>query len=398
MSPDGRDDAAAGGRTPLAERAQRSARSSTRSSKSAAATQPTLYKPHDYSKEPYKWGMAIDLNKCTGCNACVVACQSENNIPVVGKEQRRQGPRDALAPHRPLLHGRRSRTPRSITQPLACVHCETAPCEYVCPVNATVAQRRRPQRDGLQPLHRHAVLQQQLPVQGAPLQLPRLQRRRQPARADGHEPRRHRAQPRRHGEVHLLRAAHRAQAHRRRASRGAPSQDGELQTACQQACPTQAIVFGSLNDPNAQRVASCTRDARRYDLLHELGTRPRTAYLARVRNPNPELARLDCSMAAPHPAMPLARPARAASRSSRATQTDRTINDSLLDHVWRGAGQGLVGAASACALSALGLLVIAITLHALQGHRRRGATTSPSAGPSASSTSSGGSASATPAR
>ena len=178
-----------------------------------------------------------------------------------GREQhpgRRQGagaarPRDALAPHRPLLQRRRRRPARRYIQPVPCLHCENAPCEVVCPVAATVAQRRGPERHGLQPLRRHALLLEQLPVQGAPLQLPRCTRTGTRRASSWCATRTSRAQPRRDGEVHLLRAAHQRGARSTREKRGPRrSRDGEIVTACQQACPAEAIVFGDLNDPDSR--------------------------------------------------------------------------------------------------------------------------------------------------
>ena len=249
----------------------------------------TLYKPYHYKEEDYAWGMAIDLNSCVGCNNCMLACQSENNIAVVGKEQIVIGRHMHWIRVDAYYQGDRD-NPKAYFQPVPCMQCENAPCEVVCPVGATNHTQRRPERYGLQPLRGHALLLEQLPVQSAAVQLPALPGLGDAAIQDDAQSRRHRAQPRRHGKVHLLRAAHQRAPHRRRARRPQDQDrqhEDELQTACQQSCPAGAIIFGNINDPNS-KVSKLKAQARNYSLLGELNTRPRTTYLAEVSNPNPD--------------------------------------------------------------------------------------------------------------
>ncbi|MBJ7255179.1 MAG: TAT-variant-translocated molybdopterin oxidoreductase [Akkermansiaceae bacterium] len=296
----------------------------------------SLYKQEDRAGKPlindpiHQWGMSIDLSSCMGCNACLVACQSENNIPIVGKKQVAMGREMHWIRMDRYFAAQKDNTfddgnPEMVPQPVACVQCESAPCETVCPVNATIHTE-----DGLNAMAYNRCIGTRYCANNCPYKARRFNyfdyNKRNPLISHNlykgpfgvkqvgeapHLQKNPNVTVRMRGVMekctYCVQRLQEAVIRQKRGQKqealvaGKPSTEmtvniltlripvDSVKTACQDACPAGAITFGNLLDEEKSVVVRSKRIDRNYDLLNYIGTRPRTSYLARVKNPNPKM-------------------------------------------------------------------------------------------------------------
>ncbi len=246
----------------------------------------TLYHPKEHLENEYQWGMAIDLNLCIGCNACTLACQVENNIPVVGKSE--------VINSREMHWIRVDRyyegpveNPQTHHQPVPCMHCENAPCELMCPVEATTHSQ-----EGLNEMTYNRCIGTRYCSNNCPYKVRRFnfyaytQAEPDLIRLARNPDVTVRTRGVMEKCTYCVQRINHARIEAREENR--KIRDGEVITACQQVCPAQAITFGNIRDPQSQVSKKKGHDLH-YGILTDLGTRPRTTYLAKIKNPNPKM-------------------------------------------------------------------------------------------------------------
>ena len=257
----------------------------------------TLFTAQTFPEHQPQWGMTIDLATCIGCGVCTIACQSENNIPVIGKEEVRRGREMHWMRTDRYFSGDENGDAKVVHQPVTCMHCELAPCEQVCPVAATTHSD-----DGLNQMTYNRCIGTRYCANNCPFKVRRFNFFNYPKYflTGGDDPEVVQMAMNPDVSIRFRGIMEKCTYCVQRISRGKIATkletgnsikpaDGTVKTACQQACPANAITFGDLTDENSI-VSRTKRNERNYVMLEELGIRPRTSYLAKIRNTNEKLA------------------------------------------------------------------------------------------------------------